>query len=226
MSIEHSEIEDPQIHEPKGASSAASKTIYISDGAGSGAWNKIDSDSLKGLSSHATNTNLKIVTNGASGFSHKKDAAYGGMYIENNTSQSISATAVADSTLNTSAQYSGINLTFTANSANYGNVVHGSGYPWNLLLPAGVYKLDLWATISTFPSNTAKIGLKFAMNGTLSTKKVVVKANSGGDYGLLVANDIITVPSGGTTITLHYASTVTGTLLFDTINLTAVLLRE
>lgn len=38
MSIEHVDITDPAIHEPKGASTAASGAIYVADGAGSGLW--------------------------------------------------------------------------------------------------------------------------------------------------------------------------------------------
>jgi len=38
MTIQHASIDDPLIHEPKGASTAAAGTIYVADGAGSGAW--------------------------------------------------------------------------------------------------------------------------------------------------------------------------------------------
>lgn len=38
MTIQHSDVTDPLIHEPKGASSAAANTVYVSDGAGSGSW--------------------------------------------------------------------------------------------------------------------------------------------------------------------------------------------
>lgn len=34
----HKDVTDPNLHEPKGASSAAVKTVYKADGAGSGAW--------------------------------------------------------------------------------------------------------------------------------------------------------------------------------------------
>lgn len=44
--IQHSAITDPNIHEPKGASSASAETVYVADGAGSGSWQKIDSDQL------------------------------------------------------------------------------------------------------------------------------------------------------------------------------------
>ena len=36
--IEHSTVTDPYVHEPKGASAAASGEVYTSNGAGSGAW--------------------------------------------------------------------------------------------------------------------------------------------------------------------------------------------
>lgn len=38
MTIQHSVITDPDIHEPKGAAAAAADTIYAANGAGSGAW--------------------------------------------------------------------------------------------------------------------------------------------------------------------------------------------
>ena len=34
----HSSLTDPNIHEPKGASTANDKEVYVADGAGSGAW--------------------------------------------------------------------------------------------------------------------------------------------------------------------------------------------
>ncbi len=44
--IEHSSITDPDIHEPKGIAAAAVDTLYIADGAGSGAYAKIDADNV------------------------------------------------------------------------------------------------------------------------------------------------------------------------------------
>ncbi len=38
MTIEHSIIADPNIHEPKGVASASSGEVYVADGLGSGAW--------------------------------------------------------------------------------------------------------------------------------------------------------------------------------------------
>lgn len=44
--IEHSELPDELLHEPKGASTAAAGTVYIADGAGSGSFQKLPTTSL------------------------------------------------------------------------------------------------------------------------------------------------------------------------------------
>lgn len=44
--IEHSELPDELLHEPKGASTAAAGTVYIADGAGSGSFAKLPTSSL------------------------------------------------------------------------------------------------------------------------------------------------------------------------------------
>lgn len=41
---EHNALTGSQLHEPKGADSAASGTVYVSDGAGSGTWTNPSSD--------------------------------------------------------------------------------------------------------------------------------------------------------------------------------------
>lgn len=42
----HGSITDPNIHEPKGASTATAGQVYAADGAGSGTWGKLSSTSL------------------------------------------------------------------------------------------------------------------------------------------------------------------------------------
>lgn len=46
MAIQHVDITDPQIHEPKGASTAAQNTVYVANGAGSGSWMKPGADQI------------------------------------------------------------------------------------------------------------------------------------------------------------------------------------
>ena len=44
--IEHNELPDELLHEPKGASTAVAGTVYVADGAGSGSFQKLPTASL------------------------------------------------------------------------------------------------------------------------------------------------------------------------------------
>lgn len=44
--IEHSELPDNLLHEPKGASTAVAGTVYVADGSGSGSFKKLPTTSL------------------------------------------------------------------------------------------------------------------------------------------------------------------------------------
>ena len=44
--VEHSQLPDELLHEPKGASTAAAGTVYVADGAGSGAFQKLPTTSI------------------------------------------------------------------------------------------------------------------------------------------------------------------------------------
>ncbi len=44
--VEHSQLPDELLHEPKGASTAAAGTVYVADGAGSGSFTKLPVNSL------------------------------------------------------------------------------------------------------------------------------------------------------------------------------------
>lgn len=44
--VEHSQLPDDLLHEPKGASTAAAGTVYVADGAGSGSFTKLPTTSL------------------------------------------------------------------------------------------------------------------------------------------------------------------------------------
>ena len=39
--VAHNSLTDPELHEPKGISSAASGTVYVSNGSGSGSWKEL-----------------------------------------------------------------------------------------------------------------------------------------------------------------------------------------
>lgn len=46
MAIQHKDIADPNIHEPKGVAAASANTVYAANGSGSGTWRKITSDDI------------------------------------------------------------------------------------------------------------------------------------------------------------------------------------
>ena len=49
MSIEHKDITEANIHEPKGVSTATVNKVYVSDGAGSGIWQQVAAAQVNGL---------------------------------------------------------------------------------------------------------------------------------------------------------------------------------
>jgi hypothetical protein len=44
--VQHADLTDPYLHEPIGIAAASANTVYAADGAGSGTWQKVDSDVL------------------------------------------------------------------------------------------------------------------------------------------------------------------------------------
>ena len=225
MSIQHSLITDPNIHEPKGAATAASGASYVANGVGSGVWKKIDSTALKGLTGDGTSSNLELVSDGTDGFTFKTRAVYGSMTITGNTN-AFSVTAAVDSTLNTNSDYvlfTGTGAPWAASGLEFGGITFSVD---RLTVPvSGIYQIDLWSTISGFPTNTAKISVKYRVNGgSFSTRHPLVKSNSAGDYGFLGGFGLIPL-NANDYIQLYIASTATGGLTFADVNTTIKLIR-
>lgn len=61
--VEHSELPDELLHEPKGASTAAAGTVYIADGKGSGSFNKIPTSSLDIIPSTVSEVVPSVIDN-------------------------------------------------------------------------------------------------------------------------------------------------------------------
>ena len=64
--VAHASLTGANLHEPKGVAAAAVDKVYVSDGAGSGAWQKIETDQLD---STGQNIGRIIVADGANGTS-------------------------------------------------------------------------------------------------------------------------------------------------------------
>jgi len=48
--VQHSALTDPELHEPKGASTATSGQVYVANGSGSGTWKKVTASELDATS--------------------------------------------------------------------------------------------------------------------------------------------------------------------------------
>lgn len=81
MPIQHRLISDPEIHEPKGISTAPSNTVYHANGTGSGLWKAVDKNSL-GIAGSSVGDYVTI-GNGDT-FSVRNDFAFGSMTFANN----------------------------------------------------------------------------------------------------------------------------------------------
>ena len=67
LATQHKDIPEGQIHEPKGISLAANRQVYVADGSGSGAWAKVKSENLEGLTGDGGSNNQLLVTDGSNG---------------------------------------------------------------------------------------------------------------------------------------------------------------
>jgi hypothetical protein len=225
VTIQHKDIPDANLHEPKGVSAAVANTVYTANGAGSGTWAKVSSQAIQGLSGDGGNSNKRLISDGANGFVFKIDRAYGTMSITNNTN-GFALAAAADSTLNTNTDY----VLYTGTGAPWAseNLFGGVSFNTNRLqVPAtGVYELDLWCNIIGFPTVSSSVGVKYRVNGTtFGPRKIKCKSNAAGDAGNLVGFGLITL-NANDYIQLYFASTGAGNLTIGDLNATIQLIRE
>lgn len=223
MSIEHKNIPDGERHEPKGASTAATGTTYVSNGAGSGTWKKISSSELQGLTGDGGIANKNVVSNGSNGFKLVDATGYGSMAITNNA-VNFPMTAVADTTFNTTSQFS---------------LLSGTGAPWaqdlidgvtfntdRLIVPVdGIYHIDTYLNIGGYPSSTARISMRYRVNGsTFSQRNPTVKSGGTGAEDQLIGFGLVSLTAGDY-IQLYLASDATGNLLVKNANVVLRLVR-
>lgn len=200
MTIQHKDIPDNQRHEPKGASAAGLGTSYISNGSGSGTWKKVGFDNLSGI------------------------YAYGAMTITGNSTPFVT-TAVADTTLHTPSQFqlfSGTGAPLT------GEMLRDISFTTNRLTVAytGVYEIKTYFNIQQFPSNTAKVGLRFLINGTTySSRGPIVKAEAPTSAAVVNAHGFISLTAGDY-IQNVIASDVSGNLVISDFNTSLVLIER
>jgi len=163
-------------------------------------------------------SNKHIVSDGSNGFKFVVGEAYGAATITSNSTVRA-LTAVADTTFNTPSQYT---------------VMTSTGFPWvgenlsgitfntdRLIIPeTGVYLIVSYFNIGAFPSSTAKLALRFLINGTTyGTRKPTLKSSGTGAEGQLVGTGLVSLTIGDY-IQQVIASDATGNLLIKDANVT------
>lgn len=200
MSINHKDITDPNIHEPKGVSAAVANRVYLSDGAGSGNWEKVPYNAIDG------------------------NIAYGSMVVTGN-SVTFPITAAADTTLSTPAQFS----LFTGTGAPIsGENLFGFTFDVNrLIVPyTGVYHITAYMNIASFPSNTSKIALRYLINGSVySSRGPIIKSAVAGDQSQMFGQGFVSLTAGDY-IQLTIGSDTSGNILVRDMNTLIRMLRR
>lgn len=221
--VQHRDIPEVQLHEPKGASTALAGTTYVASGAGSGTWRKVGTDILQGMTGDLGVAGKRVVSNGSNGLALVADAAYGVATITTNTTN-FTTVAAADATLKTAAQFQ----LFTGTGAPWvGDSLFNTTFTTDRLTAqvTGVYRIDLSMSIKAFPTNTAKVATKFAINSTVfAQRNQIAKSNAAGDEEQL-SGFIITPMTAGDYVQVYLACSASGSLLVNDADFTINMLR-
>lgn len=216
--IQHKDIIEANLHEPKGVSIAALGTSYVADGIGSGVWKKTGSANLAGLSGDGGISDKVVMSDGAGGFKLVSNIAYGEMGITNNTNN-FATTASADPTLLTTTGY----VLFTGGGAPWvTGLVEKTAFSTDKLTvnTTGVYSVNLWFNLSAFPISSSLLGVRFKINGsTWNSRPVILKANSSSDNGFISLTEMVSLTAGDY-LQVFVGSSYTGNFLVKNANFT------
>lgn len=224
MSIQHRDIPEAELHELKGASTASSNTAPFSNGSGTAVWQKVDTTKLKGVTTDGGASGKKLLTDGTEGFVLRTDAACGSMGFAGN-STNFAVTAAVDANLDTNSDY----VLFTGTGAPHtsSNLIGITFSTDRLTVPVtGIYMINTWMSIRSFPALSSRISIKYRINGTtLSSRHPIAKSNSTGDVDQLIGFGLVSL-SAGDYVQVMVASTSTGNLLINDANTALTLVQQ
>lgn len=190
--------------------------VYVANGSSSGTWKEIESPQLLGVAGDSSIANRPVVSDGSNGFKLLSNPVYGNMAITANVTN-FAVTAVADTTFNTASQFS---------------VLTGAGAGWDgellsnvtfatdklTVAVAGTYRIEAYLNIGAYPSSTAKVAMRYKINGTTySSRKPTIKSSGASAEGQLIGFGIVTLAANAY-IQIAVASDTTGNLLIKDAN--------
>jgi len=186
MTIEHKDIPEIDLHEPKAVSTATSGDVYQADGVGSGSW---------------------------SGLQNASKVDYARVVIVGNTTAQALTTAV-DSTLHTASDYVAITASLLTEDINSG-ITFNANHDF-VIATTGIYSLEGWASISTsLINNTIALAFAVNGVAQVVGKPVIkTKLKTSGDISPVAGFGLFNIPAGavvspvladdsGATVTIH-----------------------
>lgn len=147
--IQHKDIPNAQLHEPKGVSAASVDQLYVADGLGSGTWQKLDPTQLAGVTGFGVSGAIPE-SDGAGGWTLRKHP-YGMTYFEN---------IAAPYTLTYPATYTKAAPTTTASGVGY-LVTEGTNARLTYLGPGEI--MDVFVNVSLSQSIGADRDIRLAV---------------------------------------------------------------
>lgn len=188
-------------------------------------WSKAGSDSLKGLSGDGAIVGKSLKTDGLNGFTLYQPESYGAMIITNNV-VNFPVVAVADTTFNTPAQFTlltGVGAPWTSEN------LYGTTFTTDRIAVSvtGVYMINLWMNVNVFPNASARVSIRYRLNGTgaYSTRKPTIKSAIANDVSQLTGFGLLNLVAGDY-VQLYVASDTTGNIVFGDANSTLHLVRQ
>ena len=212
---EHKDIPEDGLHEPKGVSTAGASNVYVSDGAGSGVWSTVDSDTLTGTLTNSTDADLPVMTDGSGGFyaGSVSPNAYGSFtYSGNSTATAV--TAAGDGTLSTDADYTVVTVPGTASPLL--NMANGTNYLE--ISVAGTYYVSVWTNLFC-TSTTTTAAVKVVVNDTVfGDRRAKAELPNGSDYANLSGSGFLTL-SAGDQVKIAVAANKTTNITLEDLNI-------
>lgn len=198
MAIQHKNITEADLHEPKGVSTASSGTVYKANGAGTGAW------SYPIVGQNTALSGQVFVSNGANSgtWSYPPAKGHAEIYINSGATTHTLGSAQSYTKLNPSGEWT---------ASGYEDVISVDAVNGEIDLDlAGHYKIDFWCTFTTAALASGTLyRFKFAIDGVVSNRILTVQKFSNGVDTLHVAATGLVEATAGQALSIHVAGDAT-----------------
>jgi hypothetical protein len=172
--VQHSTLTGTNLHESKGVSTATSKTTYIADGVGSGAWSKVGPQSLSGVTTNGSDGQL-VSVNGSGSFV-LVSGAHGQTDFFNTTPYSLAIVAGTPAKLAPTTTPNGVSQNIT--EATTARLTYTGADTLALVV---LYSLS----VDQASGSSKDITLAIYKNGVLSTGSRMLTAAASGDKHII-----------------------------------------